>query len=53
MSELIEKIFEWLASDDAVWFFFGWEANMLLVEPNWASAIFCIIVVFLLAYKTE
>ena len=53
MLELIEKIFDWLASDDAIWFFFGWEANMFLIEPNWGSALFCAIIILLLLWKTE
>ena len=51
MSELIAAIFEWLTSDDAVWFFFGWEACLLVMEPNWVSALFCAFILYLLWVK--
>lgn len=53
MSELIEKIFEWVASDDAIWFFFGWEAALFITEPNWVSGLFCAFIIFLLFYKPD
>jgi hypothetical protein len=53
MSELLEKIGEWISSDDAVWFFFGWETCAMLLEPNWTSAIFMAICVWLLSSKDE
>ena len=53
MQELIQKFYEWLTSDDAVWFFFGWEANMFVVEPNWGSAIFCLCIIALILWKPD
>lgn len=40
MSELIEKIFNWIASDNFVWFILGWSVADFLYSPGLWSFLF-------------
>lgn len=31
---MLEKIFDWLASDNFVWFIIGWSSATFLLEPG-------------------